>query len=79
MYGIYKTEDQLLLLRFVSYRKLEFRKLLRRNTHVLVPNMDFGMKGILLSYDLTDCHLDGGQLWHRGEVLELLELWKDKS
>lgn len=79
MYGIYKDKEKLLLLRFIRYRELDFKKMIRRKEQCLIPNLSFCLRGILLSYDLKGCYLEKDQLYRHQEPIALLKLWKSSS
>ena len=79
MYGIYKDKEQLLLLRFIGYRDLDFKKLVNRKSQCLIPQLRFSMKGILLIYDLKGCYLEKDQLFRHQEPVGLLRLWKSST
>lgn len=78
MFALYKSKEKICLLTYLPYRRLNFKKMILGDSNRLVPKLSFSRRGILFTYDLEECYVEGDLLMRRGAPLILLELWKEK-
>lgn len=75
MLGLYKTDKELFLFEYISYRRLDWKNFLKKKDKI-VPQIVFDRKGVLLLYNLKSCYIEQNQIYYKGRELQLLYLAK---